>query len=443
MTHPATINNKPACPPNLEYYPYQEEGILFARGKEKVLIGDEMGLGKTPQAIGILNDNPSYKSVLIICPSVIKINWERELDTWLCNRDLTIKVVNGSGLPSEDVVIMNYEKLSKANIRNREWDMIIIDEAHYIKNDKATRTREIMGFREKTALKAKKIVMLTGTPMTNRPQDMWTICRFMSPDVFKSKWAYLHRYCLDANPKKHMMFGRWDFTKSNNEAELAEKLKPFMIRRFKRDVLTQLPPKRYHVVELQPTGMQKALIKEENSLVDFTDGLVKVKVDFKDIARVREELGALKAPVAAKYLGGVLEEYDGKIVVFAHHRRTLEYLKEHFQTKACLVYGGLSDAQKQAEIDSFTDDDSEVRIFLGSISSAGIGINLTNASKTFFVEMDYVPAKMRQAEDRTHRATQKSDSVDIHYLVFRGSIDANIAWSLVNKEEVIDKVVGV
>lgn len=443
MESPISILSQPIdvpCPEGMEFYPYQKEGILFARGKERVLIGDQMGLGKTPQAIGIINDNPSFRSVLVICPAILKINWERELDVWLYNKDISVSIANNR-LPDSDIVIVNYEKLGKLDVRSRQWDMIIIDEAHYIKNDKANRTREIVGFRDKPALKAKKYVLLTGTPMTNRPLDMWTICHFCEPQTFKNKWSYLSRYCLHPDPRKHRMFGRWDFSQSNNEQELASKLSKFMIRRFKRDVLPQLPEKRYSVIELQTTGNQRKLIEQEHTLASFAADSDRVKVGFSDVSTVREELGREKTPSVIRYLDDVLEDYEGKIVVFAHHRKVLERLKEHFQGMAALVYGEMSGIKKQEQIDAFVND-NRVRVFLGSISSAGIGINLTNASKLFFAEMDYVPAKMDQAEDRIHRATQKSDTVDITYLVFKGSLDANIAWSIVGKKNVINKVVG-
>lgn len=436
-----TINQvDPKCPDGLSFYQFQKEGIVFARDKSSVLIADEMGLGKTPQAIGILNDNPSFQNVLIVCPSILKINWERELDVWMLNRDLSVSIA-GNIMPQTNIVIANYERLAKVNILSREWDLVIIDEAHYMKNEFAKRTREIMGFRTKQRLTAKKIVLLTGTPMVNRPLDMWTICNYLAPHIFQNKWAYMNRYCLHPDPRKHRKYGRWDFTQSNNQKELADKLSAFMIRRFKRDVMPQLPAKQYSVIEIKPVGVANTLIRQEKEMTEFIEDSQTIRIKKESVSTIREQLGREKLPYVLNYLDDILETYDGKIVVFAHHRSVLEGLKEHFQNRATLVYGGMNEDEKQRQIDLFMND-PRVKVFVGSISAAGVGITLTNASELFFAEMDYVPAKMRQAEDRVHRATQKADSVGIKYLVFKDSLDANMAWSLTQKERVIDQVVG-
>lgn len=392
----------------------------------------------TIQGIGIINDNPTFDRILIVCPSSLKINWERELDLWLYNRELDVKVVNGNMLHKEaNINIVNYDRLDKChNLRNFDWDLIIFDEAHYLKNDKAKRTRAVMGYRKTPPLDAKKVVMLTGTPMTNRPADVWTICHYMQPNVFKDKWAFLMRYC---DPKR--VFGRLDFSGSSNLEELHRKMQPFMIRRLKKDVLPQLPDKQYQVIELNPMGKHKSLIKEELSMTEFTRDNGRVKVNFEDTSRIRKELGEAKVPAVVARLKDMMEEYDGKIVVFAHHRSVIEELVGAFgEKKAVVAYGGMSGKAKQESIDRFNND-PEVKLFIGSISSAGIGITLTVASVLVFAEMSYSPSEMDQAEDRIHRATQKSDSVNILYFVYRNSLDSNIAHSIVDKKNIIGKVI--
>ena len=153
-------------PAGLEYLPYQKAGIAYAAGRKSTLIGDEMGLGKTIQAIGTINvTNP--KTVLVVCPATLKLNWKNEMVKWLVS-ERTIDVVNGGGeqIPSNpDVVIINYDVLTKhaKALQSRTWDMVIMGEVHKIKNPKAKRTVVAV------SIKAKRKVLLTGTPTTQTP----------------------------------------------------------------------------------------------------------------------------------------------------------------------------------------------------------------------------------------------------------------------------------
>ena len=430
------IDKEIPCPPGLRYRDYQREDIILARDIEAPLIAHEMGCGKTVSAIGIINDTPDVENVLIICPASLKINWERELDVWLYNRELSVSVSNSNILGKENIIIVNYDRIPKINnLKLRDWDIVIMDEAHYIKNDKAQRTRTVCGYRKDPPLTAKKRVLLTGTPMTNRPLDLWTICNYIDPDTFQNKWSFLHRYC---DPK--MKFGRWDFTGACRLDELNRKMSEWMIRRYKKDVLPELPDKQYQVIELRSMGKLTKLIKEEKKLTDYSEDMDRVRVKFDDTSRIRKELGEAKVTQVVSRLKDMLEESNDKIVVFAHHRTVIEEIFSAFgEDKAVRVYGGMSGKQKQESIDRFNNDD-KVRIFVGSITSAGIGITLTVSSTVVFAECSYVPAEMHQAEDRVHRMGQTSDSVNIYYMVYKDSLDANIAHSLADKERVIEQI---
>lgn len=143
----ATDSAKPIpCPPGLSYLPYQRGGIAYAMERQSVLIGDEMGLGKTIQGIGIINADPDARSALVICPASLKLNWAKELAKWLV-RPFTIGVADGKTFPATDIVIINYENVAKhrATIDAREWDCLIVDECHYLKNPKAQRTQAVLG----------------------------------------------------------------------------------------------------------------------------------------------------------------------------------------------------------------------------------------------------------------------------------------------------------
>jgi len=169
------------APTGLTYLPYQKAGIAYAINRANCLIGDEMGLGKTIQAIGVINADPTIRRVLVICPASLKINWLREMNRWLVIPH-RIAIANGT-FPTEDIVIINYDILKKhaASLRAMAWDLLIIDEAHYLKNPKALRTIEVLGKYNKdlskaiTPIPAKQKIFLTGTPITNRPIELWPI----------------------------------------------------------------------------------------------------------------------------------------------------------------------------------------------------------------------------------------------------------------------------
>ncbi len=169
-------------PDGLEYLPFQRAGIAYAASREATLIADEMGLGKTIQAAGLINLTTPH-SVLIICPASLKLNWQNELNRWLV-RERSIDVVSGDEWPDseEDIVIINYDILArnKHSINSKLWDLVIFDEAHYCKNPKAERTKMAL------SIKANRKLMLTGTPMINRPVELQPLAGYLAPEEFGS-----------------------------------------------------------------------------------------------------------------------------------------------------------------------------------------------------------------------------------------------------------------
>ena len=164
-------------PEGLSYLPYQYAGIAYAMARPSTLIADEMGLGKTIQAIGLINADASVSHVLVVCPASLKINWKREIERWLV-RPFSIFIVNGI-VPAIDpgkatIAIINYDLLKKYGllIQQGEWDLLIIDEAHYCKNPKAQRTQLVLGSKDIKGIKARRKVFLTGTPIINRPIEL-------------------------------------------------------------------------------------------------------------------------------------------------------------------------------------------------------------------------------------------------------------------------------
>ncbi len=469
LSRAADANVDIPAPDGLHYLPYQKAGIAYGLNTLNVLIADEMGLGKTIQALGIINADPSIKSALIIVPASLRINWYREARKWLV-RDYSIEIADGDDFPNTDIVIVNYERLGKHRdaIRAREWDLLVCDEAHYIKNSKAQRTKEIMGSWDKkkqgwaiTPLEAWRKVMLTGTPILNRPVELWNLLRLLDKDRWTNFMYFGKRYCN----AYHNGWG-WDFTGANEETlpELQRILREtIMVRRLKKDVLTELPPKRRQIIEIPADGMKRVVDKQAKAWAPYEEqfNMLQAKADsakaagdqkayrqaveelttamevaFDELSALRHEMGVAKVPAVIEHIKETLENTD-KLVVFAHHHDVVNAIAEAFGDIAVKLTGVENSEERQAAVDRFQNDPT-CRLFIGTIGAAGVGLTLTAASMEIFAELDWVPGRVTQAEDRIHRIGQLN-SVLIQHLVVDGSLDAKMAWVLVEKQEIIDK----
>ena len=456
----AIANIEIPIPAGKALFPYQKAGIEYVCQNRAVLIGDEMGLGKTVQAIAVINvEKP--KTVLIVCPATLKINWQKELNRWLTDPYRIHVLRSGEAFPVlPEIVIMNYDIAAKYadEIRAVSWDLLICDEAHYMKNPKAQRTKALLGEGKKVnPLVAGKKIFLTGTPITNRPVELWPLVNYLFPSQFSNFFSFAKRYC-----EAHQNGYGWDFSGATNLEELQQVLRASgMIRRMKAQVLTELPAKIRQVISL-PSDSVSRLVKQENEHGDALERRVKAikaeakrskasgdkeayaaavgqlrqaySVAFEEMAGIRRELAQAKIPFVIEHITDIVES-NGKVVIMAHHRDVVDALQNHFGLAAVKLYGGMSDVEKENSVTRFQNDPT-CKIFVGSIRAAGVGITLTAASKVVFAELDWTPANMMQAEDRCHRIGQ-TESVLVQHLVFDGSLDARMAEILVEKMEVI------
>lgn len=453
------------CPEGLAYLPYQRAGIATALRRPNVLFGDEMGLGKTIQAIGVINTDATLKKILIVCPASLKLNWRRELRKWL-TRDLSIAIAAGDSFHPDyaDITIMNYDILAKHRTRLRAvaWDLIICDEAHYLKNPKAKRTQAIVGTEKKgqqetPPIAARRRIMLTGTPIPNRPVEGWSIFHYLDPEEFRSFRSYAKRFC-DAQNNGY----GWDMTGSSNLGELQEKLRAsIMIRRLKADVLTELPAKRRSIIELPANGASGAVAAEtkayeanEERLAELRAAVEIAKASddpeefkaaverlrqaasaaFTEMSKLRHATAVAKLPYVIDYVRDLVG-HGRKVVVFAHHKDVIDALAADLGPIAVKLYGDTPMEERQANVDRFQCD-AGCLVFIGGIMAAGVGLTLTAAAHVVFAELDWVPGNITQAEDRCHRIGQR-DMVLVEHLVLNGSLDAKMAKTLVEKQEVI------
>lgn len=429
-------------------YPFQRAGVAFLLSHPSALLADEMGLGKTVQAICLINADPSISRVLVLCQLIKTADWMHETYAWL-TRPLPVQRFTSSFLPpmpAAGVLIGNYEAAVKwaDTLAAVPWDLVIIDESHHIKSPKAQRTKAAL----RIVRKARRKVFLTGTPLLNRPYELWTTLSALDPDRWRNwKW-YFSRYCND------------DIRGYARLTELNHILRStIMIRRLKEQVLPDLPPKTRIFHRVEPTErvrqLMSALMTQANDVEtllssmytvrsyesgSFADAAADAKpsgVFMTDMSKLRHELGLEKLPFVIEYAKNLLEETD-KLVVFCHHRDVAERIGAALSTPA-VIHGGIANDERNRRI-AMHRDDPAVKVLVGTLQAAGTGINLQHASHALFAEIDWVPAILTQAEDRLARIGQRSH-VTIHHVLFDGTLDDDIITRIVEKQDITRKAI--
>lgn len=411
----------------LQLYPFQEQGVQFLTEQKHRFLADEMGLGKTPQAVRAM-DKIDAKTAIVICPATIKINWARQINAWSLKKRTIFIVKTGQDIipPHAGVIIINYElvispKIYKQLKKRGEvqgYDVAIIDEARYLKSMDAKRTRRILG-KGSFLQHANYKWALDGTPVPNRPIELFPILKTFAPEVIEPYTAY-SEYGLYFCKGKKDFFG-FNFKGASNIAELQQRLKPFMLRRLLKDVLPQMPGKVDSVIELDliPT-------------CDTSD---------TPPATVRKQLAVLKIPSACSFVRDKLTSVE-KLVVFAHHRDVIEAVTHNMRDEGAVkLYGGMSVEDKQKSIDSFVHNPS-TRIIVCQTVAGGTGVDGLQGvcNHVVFVELDWSPGVMDQAIDRLHRIGQKN-TLFIYYLAVPNSMDTDMDRVLELKRNVINQLI--
>lgn len=417
--------------------PFQKDGVRSAvlrRGR--ILIADDMGLGKTIQGIAIAAYYREEWPVLVVTPSSVRFTWKEAFLRWMpsLNQDQVTVLVTGSDSvsPCHQVIITSYDLLTKkTEDLCGKFSVVLLDESHFIKNSKTARTKAC----QKALSKAKRVVLLTGTPALSRPIELYTQICAVQPTCFLSMHEFGIRYC---DGKKNQW--GWDFSGSSNMHELQLLLeKTVMIRRLKSDVLSQLPAKQRQVVLLDPS-----LVKTTDKLLQFMaremhNTQLKVGEKRGVLLAYFRETGIHKVKAVCKYIEDLVEG-DQKFLCFAHHQVVLDSISDLLNRKNCSyirIDGKTSSELRKQHCDKFQYNDM-CKVALLSITAANAGITLSSASLVIFAELFWNPGILTQAEDRVHRIGQQN-SVVIQYLVAKGTADDYI-WPLVcNKLDTLGK----
>ena len=475
--------------------------IRVAAADHLFVTNDYVLTHNTMQGIGIMNVLSDARRVLVICQANMRIKWVQEIEKWKTDPDKSVGMAESTNFPDTDICVINYDILKKnlAALHTNPWDLVICDEAHNLKNPDSQRTMAVLG----NLLESKKkehagarplplteggrMIHLTGTPRPNKVDELWSLLSSTRPDIWGhgkvAKRIFMNRYHPTAFLVKREVRGRKIIgavpTKEpvrENELNMRLHATGSFIRRMKRDI-PDLPEKfrtRLDIpVRLTKEDLQ-ALREAETDILEIynrTRGgdvnvretslagpvineITRIKPDtpaFHEIARVRHNLGIIKAPYCARFiLDELLDEKDfapenrTKTVVFAHHKDVISIIHEEAQNRmkgAFLVYdGSVTPKRKQEMVDRFQTDD---RIRAIIISLAGTtGITLTQSARMRVVEPDWSPSNMTQTEDRIWRIGQTAKSVEIGYMSIAGTLDARIGNTIASKMESNERTIN-
>lgn len=454
----------PDVPSGLQYRDYQRAGIEFLVTHNNCLLADDPGSGKTIQVAGLLN-SVHWKNVFILCPASLVLNWKRELDKWLVEKkDVYAHVKPNSksavktipDLFEHDVVVMGYEAAVSFFKKNDNdfpaFDIVIADESHYLKTEKAQRTKAALSLLSNAI---DRRVLMTGTPILNRPVELWTTIRLLDPKEWTGKRNFFSKYFCNGHKEIIRVKGGfpreiWVEDGATNTEELNSYLRnKFMIRRRKSDILPFLPPKIYQNIELNMTCSDITKERKEYEKLISVYGEERALdmmlgdaggVAMTEMAEIRHNIAIAKAPKVVDFVRNILDEDESrKVIIFAHHRDVVSIIQEAFKDSAVSVVGGMTADEKQKAVDDFQNN-KNIRVFIGNMHAAGVGLTLTAADTVVFAELDFTPGTMQQCEDRAHRIGQDHESVRIFRMIASGSLDEFLLDMLYRKEDTFEQV---
>ncbi len=425
----------------VEPYDYQKEGIRFGLDRRRILIGDEPGLGKTLQSIGIVDCAAAYPC-LVICPSSLKINWQREFEKFTGKKALVLDNATRTswpyllGMRMFHVAVVNYESLKKFFV----WDItggktfqlkdvvfnrdiiifksVIMDESHRLKDPTAQQTMFTRGIVEGKEWR----ILLSGTPVVNHARDL------------VAQLAIMGRLLSDFGGRGKFLA---DYGENENLPELSQRLYgSCMIRREKRTVLTELPDKQRTDLHVEISNRDEydlaaadlaAYLRE---YTECTDRDIRRKMRMEALVKfmtLRSLASKGKVKQATDFIRNFLA--NGKpLIVFCSLKEVVKALQKQFPDSV-RVTGDDSLNDKQAAVDAFQSGEAQL------IKAAGVGLTLTAASNVAFVEFPWTYADCCQCEDRAHRIGQKNN-VNCYYLIGRNTIDS-VLYNIIHKKRSI------
>lgn len=434
--------------PNIKLFPHQIKGVMFCYTVKNALLAHDMGLGKGLISASFV-ELSKFNKVVVITPNSLKFNYFNEVCKFTNSKAYIYNSKNNKYTPEESkYIIFNYEMLNPSDIRKveskfkqlgiKDIDCVILDECQKIKNSSSNTAQNFKKLFTKSLFKDKKVskIFMSGTPAPNRAYELYNVLHEISPFDFRNKNSFYSDYCgMRYDPSQ---FGGWvyDISKTNYE-RLFEKMKPFVDRRRKSDVL-DLPDKQY----------QKILIELSNSeskeYEEIKTGIVREYLSAKHInhltilIRLRQYLAKLKVDNTKDIIDSIIETGE-KIVVIDMYKESLNELKKYYEEIAGLHTGDVSVDERNKIVENFQNPDSNCRIFLGTVETCNYGLTLTQANKMLILTPPDSLGKYDQVCDRIYRIGQ-TKNVLIMCPVFINTIDEKIYDTLDEKRYEISAV---
>ena len=418
---------------------HQKEAIQKLVENKKFILADDMGLGKTTSTI-ISALETGAKKVLIICPASLKINWQREIENY---SDRTTSIIEGKKWDDADFVIINYDiiknfhddkKKSESTIVKSKFDLVIVDEAHYVQNSQAQRTKLINDI----GRNVERVWLLTGTPITSRPINYFNLLNLIDSPVAQNWMAYVKRYCngfqFQAGRRKI-----WNVSGASNLEELRDRTSPLVLRRLKENVL-DLPEKIITPVYLRLKSKEyEELMGEYYDWYDKSGESDSLTLQFTKLTKVRQVIAEEKTKATIELCENIIEQ-GKKVIVFTNFTKSLEIILQHFGKSAVRLDGQMSQKERQLSVDNFQNDE-KITVFVGNIKAAGVGITLTAAEAVVMNDLSFLPSDHSQAEDRSYRYGQKNN-VLVYYPIFDNTVEGIIYDILKKKKNIFETIMG-
>ncbi len=473
VTHNGNSNGKriiTKCHPPIPEYinkalmPFQKEGVDFIFKKHgRALIGDEMGTGKSLQALTYME--MQSKICIIVCPASLKFTWAQEIQKWC--KDYTLTICSGkknketvklveNPKAKRDIYVCNWDILGNKtqkepgskypkDIPYTGWvdylidlgpDLVIGDEIHFAKNNKALRAR---GFK-RMGKRVEHLVCLSGTPIENRPVEFYPTLNLLNAGLFNNWYSYTNKYC-GATVNR---FGR-DVKGASNIEELHSLVSHVMIRRLKKEVLPQLPKTMRIVIPMELSN-EKTYREAHKNFLNYlleTKGekIAKKAAKAEHLVKI-EHLKQLaykgKKKAVITWIKDYLETED-KLIVFGIHKTVINDLYDAFKGVCVKIDGSTPVNDRQNIVNEFQNN-PKIKLFIGNIKAASEGITLTASKATAFVEYWWNSGKQDQAEARCSRIGQTANSVTAYYLAAKNSIDEDMLQMLDEKRKVVSGV---
>lgn len=447
-------------PPKSKPFPHQVKGILKMEEHDgNLLQADEMGLGKTIMILGLLHRNPQYLPCVVVCPAAVKYNWEAEA---LMHFGLRASVCEGEEAPVpgqydhlSDVIVINYDilvpkeskkKAPKNRRKKRSWadflaklnpNMLVMDECQSVSDPSSKRTKAC----KRIAKIAGRCIPMSGTPILNRPKELFSILNMLWPSEFPSFSQYAHRYC----GAKLTQWG-WDYSGSSNLDELNQRLNKLGMLRRKKENELKMPNRNQRVTQVQLSDRQQYSLASTDfeSWVQKHRGKNPEKIGhamkMAKVGYLVRLAAELKLKAAARIINKWLEENPGKkCLVFAIQIEVVKYFQEHLNTKTLVINGGVTGRRRQTVVTQFQTDE-QYRACICNMKSAGLGINLTRAVKSFVIELWWNPATIEQALDRNYRIGQSED-VDVEFILADKTIEQKVFQTISKRQSITSKVI--